>query len=57
MGRRSFSRGLSSSIGGKKGAAKRQMISSFSGVSINAPKINKASNRQRMIRNIKDTWW
>ena len=55
MGRRCFTRGLKSSLGGRKGAAKRKMISELSGVGPNDYKLNKESSRQRKIK--QSSWW
>lgn len=52
MARKSGSFSIKSSFGGKRAAGTKQLISTFSGVSMRAPKINKASNRQRAIKNI-----
>lgn len=52
MARKSGSFSVKSSFGGKRAAGTKQLISSLSGVSVRAPKINKASSRQKAIRNI-----
>ena len=52
MARKSGSFSVKSSFGGKRAAGTKQLISALSGVNIRAPKINKASNRQRVIKNI-----
>ena len=52
MARKSGSFSIKSSFGGKRAAGTKQLISAFSGVSMRAPKINKASSRQKAIKNI-----
>lgn len=52
MARKSGSCSVKSSFGGKRAAGTKQLISALSGVNVRAPKINKASNRQRAIKNI-----
>lgn len=52
MARKSGSFSIKSSFGGKKAAGTKQLISTLSGVNVQAPKINKASSRQRAIKNI-----
>ena len=50
MSRKVGSYSIRSSFGGKKGAGTKRLISSLSGVSVRAPKINKGTNRQRIIK-------
>ena len=52
MARKSGSFSVRSSFGGRKAAGTKRLISAFSGVSVQAPKINKASSRQKAIKNI-----
>lgn len=50
MGRKCLTKGFKSTLGGKKGSAKKKLISEFSGVGINDPKLNKGTSRQRRIK-------
>lgn len=52
MARKSGSFSVKSSFGGRKAAGTKQLISTLSGVNMRALKINKASGRQKAIRNI-----
>lgn len=54
MGRRCLTKGFKSTLGGKKGSAKKKLISEFSGVGINDPKLNKGTSRQRRIKDTLD---
>ncbi len=54
MGRRMLTKGLKSTLGGKKGSAKKKLISEFSGVGLNDPKLNKGTSRQRRIKDTLD---
>lgn len=51
MGRRMLTKGFKSTLGGKKGLAKKKLISEFSGVGLSDPKLNKGTSRQRRIKN------
>lgn len=50
MGRRCLTKGLKSTLGGKKRSAKKKLISELSGVGINDSKFNKGTSRQRRIK-------
>lgn len=52
MVRKSGSFSARSSFGGRKAAGTKKLISALSGVNVRAPKINKASSRQKAIKNI-----
>lgn len=56
MARRGLSKTFGTAFGTRKSAAKKKMISAFSGVDVNAPKLNKATSRQRKIKDTLD-WW
>lgn len=54
MGRKMLTKGLKSTLGGKKGSAKKKLISELSGVGLNDPKLNKGTSRQRRIKDTLD---
>lgn len=54
MGRKYLSKGFRNALGGKKSTSKKKLISELSGVSLNAPKLNKESSRQRKIKDTLD---
>ena len=52
MARKSGSFSVRSSFGGRKATGTKKLIGTLSGVSVRAPKINKANSRQKAIKNI-----